>query len=209
MGQIAQRTTQRSQQQRGEKLRQVHSGGEQGHDRRSGGLACLHRRLGDEEGDAHAVGKTDAGRTQQGPRPAADQSQEQKSKQEENGSQQLTPAPQCPPEMDEEQTAEKRHQVCPGHDDGDEAGGNGTVIGRLQGKVSRVDEEDGHEQEHGQDIDEVGAERGGAGPGFFCGLSLAQTVAGQEGQTQEDAQKPQQVDEKAGPPVEVCQQARQ
>ena len=111
--------------------------------------------------------------------------------------------------MDKQQPADKGDQVRPGHDDGDALGGHSALCRGLQGEVGGIDEEDGHEQEHGQDIDEIRAERGAGGAGFFCVLGLIQPVAGQEAQAEDDTQQAQQIDQKAGPPVQLRQQPRQ
>ena len=93
----------------GEELGQVQGGRQQGQHGGGGVLPRPAGGLGDQEGDAGAVGKADAGRPQQGAGPAPQEGQQEVAHQEEQGGEDLGASPQHPLDADEEQPAEEGH----------------------------------------------------------------------------------------------------
>lgn len=109
MGHVPHHCRQGTEEEGGEELGQVQGGRQQGHHGGGGVLPRPAGGLGDQEGDAGAVGKADAGRPQQGAGPAPQEGQQEVAHQEEQGGEDLGAAPQHPLDADEEQPAEEGH----------------------------------------------------------------------------------------------------
>lgn len=207
-------------QHRRHKLCQVQGRRDQRHHCGGRRLARLHGRLRHDEGDARTVGKAHKDGTQKGACPAAQQSQQQIPDQEAKGRQELRLSAQQHLGSHEQKTSAERDKVHARHDDRDIILGDDPLGDGLQGKVGRVDEEGGHQKEHGQDVHDIGPEHAGSSGSllfpsvlFPSALSrrglLRDPVIGQEKQAEHNADEAHQVHQEADTPADVCQKAGQ
>ena len=111
-------------------------------------------------------------------------------------------------DTEEQEASYGRNDVGEGHDNGNQAGGYHLVkLCCLHGIVGRVNEEAGHEKEHGHDIFVIGLEglpNTGAIYLFLIRsfLRCAQLLVGQEDGAENHRDEPEKIDQEASTPVD-------
>ena len=199
VAQTAEHSLECGEQERGDKLAKIQRGGNQRHNRCRCSLSCLHGALGDDERDTGSIGEANQGRTEDGADPAAD-IEEQESEEERDWGHKLGRSFAGLHDTEEQEASYGRNDVGEGHDNGNQAGGYHLVkLCCLHGIVGRVNEEAGHEKEHGHDIFVIGLEglpNTGAIYLFLIRsfLRCAQLLVGQEDGAENHRDEPEKID---------------